>query len=93
LQILRGIAAKYPNLFGIGSEPGDGEHEGVDGEIQTFRTKWGWIASINDICKDDRTKWDYFFKMNVIEFLNTMTFYKDKSENDKEIWTRQQQQR
>jgi hypothetical protein len=30
--------------------------------------------------------------MNVIEFLNTMTFYKDKSEHDKEIWTRQQQQ-
>ena len=32
---------------------------------------------------NDRTKWDYFFSMNVIEFLNTVAFYKDKAEEDK----------
>jgi len=38
---------------------------------------------VNDLSNNDRTKWDYFFKMNVIELLNTVTFYKDKYENDK----------
>ena len=37
------------------------------------------------MCNNDRTKWDYFFNMNVIEFLNTVSFYIDKSESDREI--------
>jgi len=32
---------------------------------------------------NDRTKWDYYFEMNVIEFLNTVAFFKDKNEEDK----------
>ena len=41
---------------------------------------------------NDRAKWDYFFKMNVIELLNTTTFYKDKTEYDKKVWEQTQQQ-
>lgn len=28
----------------------------------------------------DRIKWDYFFDMNIIEFLNSVSFKKDKEE-------------
>jgi hypothetical protein len=79
LQILQGINQKYSILFG-------GTSGGVGGQVTySFREKWGWIANINDMCNNDRTKWDYFFNMNVIEFLNTVSFYIDKSESDREI--------
>lgn len=35
---------------------------------------------------NDRTKWDFYFDLNVIEFLNTVVFFKDKSEEDKRLW-------
>ena len=35
------------------------------------------------MANDDRTKWDYFFDMSVIEFLNTVCFYKDKAEQER----------
>ena len=33
---------------------------------------------------NDRTKWNYFFTLNVIEFLNTVTFYKDFNEAERQ---------
>ena len=33
----------------------------------------------------DRTKWDYYLNMNVLAFLNTIAFYKDKAKNAEEI--------
>jgi len=77
LRVLQDISRQYSNLFSNGSG------EGNSGGKGTFREKWGWIAVVNDLSNNDRTKWDYFFKMNVIELLNTVTFYKDKYENDK----------
>jgi hypothetical protein len=32
---------------------------------------------------NDRQKWDYYFNLNVIELLNTVSFMKDKGESDK----------
>jgi len=33
-----------------------------------------WLAIIDDLAHGDRTKWDYFFEMPVVEFLNTYSF-------------------
>jgi hypothetical protein len=30
-----------------------------------------------------RELWDYYFDMNITEFLNTVAFYKDKSEHER----------
>jgi hypothetical protein len=76
LQILQGINRKYTNLFGGGGSGGN--EEGIG-----FYEKWGWIATINSLSNNDRTKWEYFFEMNVIEFLNTVAFYKDMNEQSK----------
>ena len=37
---------------------------------------------------NDATKWNYFFKTNVTEFLNTVVFYKDKNEHDRQLHER-----
>jgi hypothetical protein len=42
---------------------------------------------------NDRTKWDFYFDLNVIEFLNTVVFFKDKSEEDKRQWQKAKEQR
>lgn len=47
--------------------------------------KWGWVAIINDMANNDSTKWSYYFKMNVIEFLNTVVFFRDKGEHDRQM--------
>lgn len=84
MQVLQGISRQYPNLFGIGSGESTGESEANIG--QTFETKWGWIVAINNLANNDRSKWEYYEDMNIIEFLNTLVFYKDKSEDDKIKW-------
>jgi hypothetical protein len=33
-----------------------------------------WLTIIDDLAQGDRTKWDYFFNMPIIEFLNTYSF-------------------
>ena len=37
------------------------------------------------MANDRRELWDYFFDMNIIEFLNTVAFYKDKNDYDIEL--------
>jgi hypothetical protein len=33
-----------------------------------------WLGIIDDLAHGDRTKWDFFFDMPVVEFLNTYSF-------------------
>ena len=84
MQVLQGIGRQYPNLFGAGGEQSNGESKANSG--QSFETKWGWIVAINNLANNDRSKWSYYEDMNIIEFLNTLVFYKDKSEDDKLKW-------
>ena len=84
MQVLQGISRQYPNRFGIGSYEPTEENSTNSG--QTFESKWGWIVSINNLANNDRSKWSYYEDMNIIEFLNTLVFYKDKSEDDKLKW-------
>ena len=39
---------------------------------------------MNNMANNDRQKWDYYFDMNVIEFLNTVTHHKDKTDFEHE---------
>jgi hypothetical protein len=77
LRVLQDINRQYSNLFDSGGG------EGSEGSGGSFRDKWGWIATINDMSNNDRQKWDYYFNLNVIELLNTVSFMKDKGESDK----------
>jgi hypothetical protein len=37
-----------------------------------------WLELVDKIVKGDRTKWDSILQMPLIEFLNTIAFYKAK---------------
>jgi hypothetical protein len=53
-----------------------------------YKEKWGWIIIINDLSNDKRWKWDYFFNMDLVEFLNTVSFFKDKNDYEYELQKR-----
>lgn len=74
MQLFEGIVGKYPNLF-----------KGGQGEPNAFVKKWGWITTINSLAGGDKTKWDYFYEMNVIQFLNLVCFQIDEAENENRL--------
>ena len=88
MQILQGIIRSYPNLFGVTDTEGSEQSEQNIG--QSFNQRYGWIAVINNMANNDRSKWEYFMELNLIEFLNAVVFFKDKAEEDKRIWQAQQ---
>ncbi len=64
-------------LGGSGEEDQEGDNGSVSGGFEDY---WSWHLTLDAISNHDRTKWEYFFKMNVIEFLNCISFYKEKQE-------------
>ena len=48
------------------------------GGSEGFGERWGWIATLDNLCNGDFTKRPYYEKMNVIEFLNICSFVKEK---------------
>lgn len=75
--------ANYPKLF----DNGLGEGEQADGE--TFTGHWGWVVALDNITNGDRSKWDYYFEMGAVDFLNYLSFVKDKQENLKEMYEKE----
>lgn len=84
LQTFREINTKYPRLFGKGDES-DEQGDASNGKRKkTFLEHWGWFVTINNMANNDRQKWDYFFEMNIINFLNSVCFYIDKQNFENE---------
>ena len=48
------------------------------GGSEGFGERWGWIATLDNLCNGDFTKRPHYEKMNVIEFLNICSFVKEK---------------
>ena len=71
------VIENYPILF----DQGDGAvEEGNNGSPIV------WLELVDRIVKGDRTKWDAILTMPLIEFLNTIAFFKAKvKERDKRI--------
>jgi hypothetical protein len=63
------VIGNYPNLFEGGDEPTD------TGSVSPL----AWLELVDKIVKGDRTKWDTILQMPLIEFLNTISFYKTKT--------------
>lgn len=42
--------------------------------------RYGWLNWVDIICRERLEKWNDIFDMNVLEFLNTVQFLKDKKE-------------
>lgn len=89
MQLHESLIKRYRKLFELGEgEPGYPLEEGEvrnEKQAESFRSRWGWFITLDNISNNDRTKWDYFLEMNVIEFLNTLAYYKEKG-----IWQAEQ---
>ena len=76
------LIASYPKLFNERSKEDD---ERIEGEAtvqkkkqETFHEYWGYYGVVDALSNNDVTKWEQITKMNVIEFLNVLAYYKDK---------------
>jgi hypothetical protein len=58
----------YPLLF-----------EGGDEQIGEAVSPFNWLEMVHHMANKDRTKWDFFLYMPLVEFLNAMAFYKQQS--------------
>ena len=84
----------YSSLFGIvdeeeneeGEEPGGKEKTDRDSEETTpnsFSAKWGWIHAVDEVSETTRESWETVFKMNIVEFLNILSYIRDKAAEEK----------
>ena len=66
----------YGRLFETSVSEDD---QGIEkGSKPSFVEYWGWYYTLDNLSNNDRTKWDFFLDMNVVAFLNTLAYYKDK---------------
>lgn len=79
-QIMQHLARTYANLFGSGIDEADTAN---DTDIEVDST--AWLKVVDALAHGDRTKWEYFLKMPVIEFLNAVAFQKDKVKQRTEL--------
>ena len=79
MRSLQKLVKRYRNLFSGGGEEvtDDGEGEFDSNEV-SFAEHWGWFATIDELARGERGKWEYYLKMNIVEFFNEMAFRKDK---------------
>lgn len=70
------LLAAYPNLFGERDNP----EEDSEDEDNWFHKRYGWLATVDAVAKD-RTQWDFYLMMPIVEFLNYLCFLRDKEEH------------
>jgi len=49
-------------------------------EEDTSFNRWGWVATIFELCENDLTKIDLVTERNIIEVLNWLSYHKEKTE-------------
>lgn len=77
-------------------EEADEENEERDGEntddgsntestfVTEFSKRWGWISFVDTVAHTINTDWDTVFNKNVVEFLNILSYSRDKTELEKQ---------
>lgn len=94
-EAVSGLHKAYPTLLGRETEEGneEGEKSGTENEtegsydenegVQGFHQKWNWVYWIDRVSETQRISWDDAFRKNVVEFLNTIAYIKDKADWEK----------
>ena len=70
LGTLSAVVDRYPRLFDAGDEQLDKV------EVSPF----SWIELIDKMANRDRTKWQFFLDMSLIEFFNAIAYYKAQTQ-------------
>ena len=91
------INSRFTELLQTGSDEDQGQgQEGDDaaedpGAGEAFGDKWGWIANVDAASETCRCSWEEVMRWSAIEFLNILSYRKDKIEKEKkdiEEWKR-----
>lgn len=91
------INSRFTELLQTGGEGNQGqEQEEGDpapdrGTGDDFTEKWGWIANVDAASETCRCSWDEVMRWTAIEFLNILSYRKDKIAKEKqelEEWKR-----
>ena len=91
------INSRFSELLQAGGGEDQGQdQEGEDAEQypgtgETFGDKWGWIANVDAASETCRCSWDEVMRWTAIEFLNILSYRKDKIAKEKqdiEEWKR-----
>ena len=79
------IDSGFAELLGTGSKgderPAD-EGEDTEGDKEDeggFVSKWGWIANVDEVSETCRCSWDDVLRKPAIEFLNVLSYRRDKA--------------
>jgi hypothetical protein len=69
---------------GRDNEDEDGGGEEGSSFAAEFNKKWGWISCVDAVSKTMGVSWDAVFEKNVVEFLNVLSYSRDKAELEKQ---------
>lgn len=85
----------YAGLFGLDNEDTDekeqqgdkGEAEDSTGEntaVEGFFQRWSWWYNVDAVSETLRISWDEVLQKSVVEFLNILSYRKDKNNWERE---------
>jgi hypothetical protein len=76
----------YSGLFKKKDKQSDNGDADLDKDRKkTFHEHWGWIPIIDSISGEDPLRWEEVEKLNVIKFLNIVSYLKDKADHQREL--------
>ena len=86
----------YAGLFGLDDEDADMEGKGQgdedeaedsadqDSGVEGFFQRWSWFYNTDAVSETLRISWDEVLQKSVVEFLNILSYRKDKNNWEKE---------
>ena len=78
---MRSINEGYSHLLVVGAqgeEEQDGEREGGAPQNTSFAERWGWTHAVDQVSETMRIPWPDVYRLEVIEFLTTLCYIRDK---------------
>ena len=80
---MRAFNQGFANLFGLEATQGDApdEEDDEDNPAARFGKKWGWIYQVDQVAECQRVSWDNVMAKNIVEFLNTLCYLRDKQQS------------
>ena len=93
-ELLSNLNRQYSTLLGIkdekddkeGKESGNETKDAGDNKPNSFNEKWSWIISVKNVADMVHIDWSTVFKMEIMEFLNIMSFCKDYYQEEKRMY-------
>jgi len=76
------LRKEYTSLFG---DAGEASETSGGERVETFITKYGWLNAVDNLTNGRPELWDYYFDMNIIEFLNRLAFHKAKGAHERQM--------